>query len=282
MKRSIILILVTLLGFSLSAQVPQSFNYQGIARDLTGNPISDQDISLRISILQGSIDGSEVFQEVHNLATNNLGLFNLKIGKGISQSSPFNEITWGTDSHYIQIELDENGDENYHLVGTSELVSVPYALYAGNGSKWHENELGISSVKSVYMNTKGNMGLYENWPLIIKSEAGSNHPYSGALRDRLLAFINRDNQPTWHFGLWNNNFMISESGVKDGRLFIAKGGNVGLSTTVPLSKLHIREGDIFIEDITSGVIMKSPNGKCWRMSVNNSGEAVFKSIACPE
>ena len=262
------------------AQAPQAFNYQGVARDLSGNPILNQSIGLQIAILKGSATGTEVYKENHNTTTTDLGLFSLQIGTGTSVNGVFEDIDWGSDRHFMQVELDENGGSNFQIIGTSELLSVPYAIYAENGSKWNENSLGLNTLRQVYLNTEGRSGLFENWPLVMKVTEGTNAS-TGALRDRIMAFLNRNNEPSWHFMLWENNFSITESGVEDGRLFIEKGGNVGLSTINPKSKLHLSQGDIFIEDINSGVIMKSPNGQCWRMSVSNSGQSEFTAITCP-
>jgi len=65
------------------------------------------------------------------------------------------------------------------------------------------------------------------------------------------------------------------------RARIDKDGNLGIGTSSPVEKLHIANGDIYIEDVSSGVIMKSPDGNCWRLTVDNSGSPVFTSITCP-
>lgn len=106
------------------------FKYQAIARDLNGNLIKNQDISLRISILGESEDGKVIFSETHEVATNALGLINLEIGKGLAEKGDFAKINWSLTNHYVQIEMDKTGGTNYEMMGTSKLLSVPYAMYA--------------------------------------------------------------------------------------------------------------------------------------------------------
>ena len=75
----------------------------------------------------------------------------------------------------------------------------------------------------------------------------------------------------------------AQEGVDDSReLVLQNNGNVGIGTKSPDSKLQIKNGDIYLEDIDTGVIMKSPNGTCWRLTVNDDGSLATSSIACPE
>ncbi|MBL7766830.1 MAG: tail fiber domain-containing protein [Chitinophagaceae bacterium] len=118
----------------LQGQVPQAFPYQAIARDSSGTQLINQNISLRFSVLDGNQAGPVVYQETHSVLTNNLGLMNVNIGQGIVQSGVFNSINWGSGFKYLQVEMDINGGNNFIVMGTSQLLSVPYALYAENAS----------------------------------------------------------------------------------------------------------------------------------------------------
>ncbi len=131
--QQLFVILLTILMFItnvLFSQAPQTFPYQAVARGLNGNLLSNQNITVRFSILDGSNAGPVVYQETHSATTNNLGLFNLNIGQGTIQIGTFPAINWGNASKYIQVELDVNGGNNFVMMGTSQLLSVPYALYA--------------------------------------------------------------------------------------------------------------------------------------------------------
>lgn len=130
--KTILKTLLTLLCLCALAfgQAPESLNYQAVARDANGNPLTNQSISLRMSVLSGSANGSLVFEELHTASTNSLGLFTLKIGQGTVTSGTFATIDWGTISHFLKVELDVNGGQSFTLMGTSQLLSVPYALHA--------------------------------------------------------------------------------------------------------------------------------------------------------
>ena len=65
------------------------------------------------------------------------------------------------------------------------------------------------------------------------------------------------------------------------RMTITNSGNIGVGTQSPSAKIQVTNGDVYIENVNKGVIMKSPNGQCWRMTVSNSGEPIFTSISCP-
>jgi hypothetical protein len=119
-----------------SAQTPNTFKYQAVVRDNAGQVVVNKTVGFRISILQTSATGAVVFSETHSAQTNTFGLVNLEIGAGTIVSGAFSGIDWGSDSYFVKIELDDNNDGLFAEMGTSQLLSVPYALYAnkaGNG-----------------------------------------------------------------------------------------------------------------------------------------------------
>ena len=121
-----------MLSVAVFAQAPNEFNYQGVARDNDGNVLENQSVALRISILSGSIGGPVEYVEIHSETTNAFGLFNVAIGGGAVVSGSFAGVSWGSDSHFVQVEMDPAGGTAYQNMGTSQLLSVPYALYAEN------------------------------------------------------------------------------------------------------------------------------------------------------
>jgi len=113
------------------AQVPNAFNYQAVARNGAGVVLATQAVGLRFSILDGSPSGTVVYQETQTLSTNSLGLFTASIGSGSPVSGTIGAINWGAGgSKWLKVELDATGGSTYTLIGTSQLLSVPYALYA--------------------------------------------------------------------------------------------------------------------------------------------------------
>ncbi|CAG5079525.1 hypothetical protein CRYO30217_00966 [Parvicella tangerina] len=114
---------------AFSAQsVPQKINYQAVARDGSGELITNSSVSVDISILSGSSTGTVVYEETHAVTTNNYGLFYFKIGEGSVISGSMTGISWGSADHFLNVQV--NGDD----LGTVQLVSVPYAFQAGNAA----------------------------------------------------------------------------------------------------------------------------------------------------
>lgn len=131
-KKSILLVLLLAFAAALQAQSPQAINYQAVVRTASGDIIPNQNVSFRIGILQGSPSGTSVYSESHNATSNGYGLVNLQVGNGTLISGNFGSIDWGNGPFYFKVELDAAGGSNYTLMGTSQLLSVPYALYAEN------------------------------------------------------------------------------------------------------------------------------------------------------
>lgn len=129
--RSLVLIIFLLVTINVSfAQAPLKFNYQGVARDAGGTILANQDISLYLSLHAVSMVSPAIYAETHEVTTNDFGLFNVHIGGGTVVFGTMLGIAWATESHYITVELDPAGGTDYVFMGGSQLLSVPYALYA--------------------------------------------------------------------------------------------------------------------------------------------------------
>lgn len=134
MKRFTLLTLFVLAVIVANAQTPQKFNYQAIARNVSGQELTNQNISIRISIVDLTPNGNVLYQETHSVITSPMGLFSLEIGGGTIVSGVFTNINWGNGDKYIKTEIDPAGGTSYTAAGTSQLLSVPYALNALNAS----------------------------------------------------------------------------------------------------------------------------------------------------
>ncbi len=119
-------------AFSTNAQLPNKFNFQGIVRNASGVAVSNQAVQIRISILDASSTGPVVYQEKHSVTTNQFGLYNVAIGAGTVLSGTFVSINWGFQDKYIKTELSTNSGLTFSTLGTSQLLAVPYAMYAGS------------------------------------------------------------------------------------------------------------------------------------------------------
>ena len=127
-------IVLSILSFCAFAQAPQGFTYQAVATDNNGLELVEQNVSVRVSILSESSTGVEQWIETHSTTTDGFGLFTITIGEGTSTGngvqSSFSDIDWGGSEHHLKIEMDVDGGSDYQLLGISQLMSVPYALYA--------------------------------------------------------------------------------------------------------------------------------------------------------
>ena len=137
--RIIVLLILPILGIS---QAPTKINFQSVLRNTNGEVVSNSAVSLKISILSGTITGTAVYIETHAKTTDAGGLMSLQIGGGTVLSGVFGDINWGSSAHFIKLEADFSGGNSYVLLGTQELMSVPYALYA---SKTDTSVLNLTS-----------------------------------------------------------------------------------------------------------------------------------------
>jgi hypothetical protein len=134
MKTRILLLFFGLLISTTAwAQTPQAINYQAIARNTIGQPLPNNTaIGVKFTLHQGSASGPTAYEERHQTNVNSGGVYNLKIGTGTVLSGTFSSINWGSGSYFMEVGLDPNGGTNFNTMGTAQLVSVPYALYAEN------------------------------------------------------------------------------------------------------------------------------------------------------
>jgi hypothetical protein len=118
----------------LLGQAPQGINYQAIARSSSGDVLVNQHIGVSFAIHDSSATGTIVFQETDTTTTNQFGLFTIVIGYGASSFGNLATVNWGTGAKFLEVDYDPNGGTNYSSMGTSQLMSVPYALFSANSS----------------------------------------------------------------------------------------------------------------------------------------------------
>lgn len=146
MKKLLTLIVVAIYAQLSFAQAPQGFSYQAIARDNAGNPKANTGVAVKFSILSGSAQGTAIYAETHQTQTNNFGLFNLTIGQGQTITGTFSTIDWG-GAKYLKVEIDGL------LSNTTQLLSVPYALYAEKAKADIKAGAGIAITGNEVSNT---------------------------------------------------------------------------------------------------------------------------------
>jgi uncharacterized protein (TIGR02145 family) len=166
---------------TIFAQAPQGFNYQAIVRNSSGQLLLNQDVLVKFNILQNSATGDIVYSETQTANTDDLGQINLVVGQGTASAGTFSSINWANGSYYLGIEL--NTGTGYIAMGTSQLLSVPFALYAQNSGSTQQV---ISSLQSVLAtNNSANSIKITNLGDPIDAKDAVNKDYVDALQTQI-------------------------------------------------------------------------------------------------
>ena len=144
MKKFTIFLTLLLCATAILAQSPEKFTYQAVVRNASNALVINAPVGVRVSILQGGINGNLAYMETQTAVTNANGLITLQIGGGNVLQGVFADIDWANGPYFLKSEIDPNGGTNYSVTSTQQLLSVPYALYAkdaGNGFSGDYNDL---------------------------------------------------------------------------------------------------------------------------------------------
>jgi len=315
MKSITVLILLCLFAFNLAAQSPQAFSYQAIALSKTGIALSEKPIIVKISLLDGSATGVLQYQESHTATTSIEGIFNLSVGQGMIGSGNFLTVNWKGGKVFLKSEYDFGDGKGFSLAGVTQLLSVPYSLYAQNAAKSlnDKDTLATNEIQSLSRSGKalsiskgntillpdstqwktaannifynnGKVGIGTSTPRsfldVVSTEGNSQYTLNlsstnakgqagvtswndngGWLKATLLgsqvsdgAAFGNNGEGTVQFlsnfgaknmlmGTLNSQDLILGTNNKD-RLHIVSGGNVGIGTKSPLNKLDVRGSNL--------------------------------------
>jgi len=130
MQRILGTLVFFLLSFQLFAQAPYFFNYQAAVRDDSGEVMKDQQVNIKISLLEGSESGITVYTENHLVETSQNGIVNFQIGNGSNQLGSIAELDWKNKQYWLEVEMDREGGNDFMFMNKVQLLSVPYALHA--------------------------------------------------------------------------------------------------------------------------------------------------------
>jgi len=153
-KHTAIFVLIMLMSgaFAFAQQAPKAFKYQAVARDANNQPYANTNLRLRIGVVNAANLIS--YLETHNVTTSDLGVFNLNVGQGTVLSGNFSNVNWGAEALFLSIELSLNDGGTYTSMGLSPLLSVPYALYAGQAAALDGNVADNSPTNELQQLTK--------------------------------------------------------------------------------------------------------------------------------
>ena len=150
---------------SITAQAPDLMSYQAVIWDGSGNLVTEKMVSIKISILQGSVSGSSVYSETHRVQTNINGLVSLMIGGGTNATGKISDINWGGGSFFLKTETDPTGGVNFSITGTTQLLSVPYAMFSGLAGNISTKNTGLPG-QTLTIDKDGKMTWVSNLPTI--------------------------------------------------------------------------------------------------------------------
>jgi len=282
MKKLITICSAILMTASVFAQAPNKMSYQAVIRNNSNTLVANQAVAMRISILQGSPSGTAAYVETHTPTTNANGLASIEIGGGTVVSGNFSTINWANGSYFVKTETDPSGGNSYSINGTSQLLSVPYALYSENSGN---NYWSLSGDSLTFSN--GNVGINENSP---KSwlHVTSTSSKTGLLVENtsnntsakvVLAQTGSPNGNTYYLvSRSDGNFVIGNATVSIIDQFVLDSiGQVGIKI-IPERTFHVKdvmrieptnsaplnpsEGDIYMNAITHKLMVF--DGTTWR------------------
>ena len=217
MKKIILLLTLSfsLLNFANAQTLPNAFNYSAVARNAAGQPIATTTIGIQVTILKTSPTGASQYSENHFVNTDAYGLFNLVIGAGAVQSGSMATIDWSNDNYYLKVGMDAAGGTNFLTMGTTQLLSVPYALYAksagtvsgggtgGSFTHYIGEEFGGGVVFHLWKDAQG----VEHGLIVDKTDLSTNQVWSNI--DETI--IGPSAQSSWD-GLSNSNSIVGQAG----------------------------------------------------------------------
>ncbi len=272
----------------LFAQSPQSFQYQAVVRDAAGIALVSQPVNFQISIISGSITGTVEYTETHSATTNTFGIVTLLIGNGTPVTGTFSGIVWGISSHFIKIEADLGS--GYIDMGTTQLLSVPYALYSENAGNipTYTGGTGINVTGTIITNSapdqtvnltqSGATTISGTYPNFTISSTDNNTTYSAGTGINITGTTINNTAPNQSVTIAQGgattvsgtypNFTISSTDLNSGT-------PGGLNKTVQFNNSGSFAGDTaFAWDNANkrlGVGMTNPNG---RMVIRGSATAL--------
>ncbi|MGE0078625.1 MAG: DUF1566 domain-containing protein [Bacteroidales bacterium] len=224
MKKLFTLLVALLIVGSIFAQLPQKINYQAVVRNSNNQLVCSKDVGIRISLLQGSAEGSAVYEETQTSTTNANGLLTIIIGN----ESSFDAVTWANGPFFIKSEIDLNGGSDYTITGVSPLLSVPYAMYAKVAESANETDpsftawdrsSGISITKS-QISDLGSVVTSETDPSFTAWDKSTGIQIGESQISDLKNYLISESDP--NFTAWDKStgIQISESQIGDLKAYL--------------------------------------------------------------
>lgn len=268
MKQTILFAAIAAISIScfntMAQGVPQGISYQAIAREVDGDELTETSLLVRIGILSGSINGTLEYQETHSANTNEFGLFTLVIGQGFNNgmgtAASFAAINWAATSHFLKVEIDPAGGPSaFELMGTSELLTVPYAFHAATVQSYNELDGDPEN------ETIGNFELTGTQLIITEagdqysvdlSNIGGNDDDADPANELITSVVlnGQSLEITEGGNMQSVNLAMLEEGwtVETGKVY-NNTDKIGIGTANPLSTLHVNGSmSLFVTNVSGG------------------------------
>lgn len=211
---------------AFSQSVPQRFSYQAVIRDDANQLLNSQAVGIRLSILQGSATGTAAYVETHTSNTSSNGLVSLQVGGGTVVNGALAQIDWASGPYFIKTETDPSGGTNYSITGTSQMLSVPYALFSANGTPGPQGPAG--AIGAIGPQGPAGSGCFVHYPGEAFGGGVVFHVYkdgSGTEHGLIVALTNQSDSQVWSNvtdqlagptsswnGLSNSNAIVAQAG----------------------------------------------------------------------
>jgi hypothetical protein len=262
MRKFIFALLLTLPFNNSWCQAPEKMSYQAVIRNTSNQLVVSQTIGMRVSILQGSPAGTAVYVETQMPLSNANGLVSIEIGSGSMVSGSFNGIDWANGPFFIQTETDPTGGTSYTLTGTSELLSVPYALHAKTVEIEQDTTIWKLNSSNVYYNG-GNVGIGTSNPIhpfhVIGNVMSENGAFISKNSGTPIFQLNRSGV-LWESGInSSDNFYIGNS-IGSKLTILNSNGYIGIGTSNPTWPLSLTGSAQFSGVPTPGLVLSPSSG----------------------
>ncbi len=246
MKQLFNILVLLLIANVAIAQAPQGIPYQAAARNSSGAILASTNISVRFTIRDSIATGAIKYRETHSVTTTVQGMFSLNVGQGTVVSGTFAGINWATNAKFMQMEMDPAGGSSYVDMGTTRMMSVPYALYAGS-----------AGAGSIPLGTSVGDILYWNGSAWVRLPVGSEGQYL-----KISAGV-----PTWGNSVPNlTTYVVSGLGATSA----SSGGSISTDGGSPI--------------LARGVCWNTSTGPTVALATktnNGSGSGAFSSSISP-
>jgi hypothetical protein len=246
MKKSALTLVFSLYAVVLMAQVPAGFSYQAVVRNNSGETVAGKTVKFRFSILQNSATGTPVYVETQSKATNEFGLANLVVGSGTKVSGNFDPSAWGSNSHFLKVELDPNNGNTFSHLGTMQLMAVPYAFHAKTVEEVADNSVtsakiadGTIVAADLASGSVNSAKIASNAVTEAKISAGAvtgaKMAQGGATSGQVLKWTGT----TWAPAADNEGSSESVWQTSGDNVY-RSAGKVGIGTSTPVAQLHVQ------------------------------------------